>query len=541
MALLLLALVVVGPLVASSYGSGQSAGSDAEAFAEAMEEGRAHTVAPHPNSTMAIWPYTSRSRSVEGATLPINVVVLEDVDLVRNMLIHRPDAHWEDQRHGLNGSTGNSSTSVTEPTPVGAERAGNATPAASTPAPNGTAAPRTTNGTAGTPTATMAAIPTADGTAGTAATNATVGPPTPGGTAAPANASATGANTANATAGAPTPTPNATTTRGASNEGPLFPTSINSTGVYWSDATGSNRYTYVRGDQQGSGRWIDEAGQLHDGDYFGTRYHIRFYRVPDGESSWTALQVHREHFDWFRLRHTVGSLPVAQHYVESQFYDQWYVADLHRERFTRGGILNADGWVTVVDVKYPDVLRRSFGVMSILAGLALVGAFGGWPSPVDRRDVRKVGRAIPVDARFVVLAVAVAVVPLFVRLGSLAVERTELVNSPHVVAGAFYPMLALGLPACAYLLARGVGRQKAFAAAAGGFGVGVLTDYAVLGITLLPVAVIVHRAILVLALGVVAVAGTDRPEGSWVAHRDPTLLVGGGLWVAGLLWTLFFW
>ena len=524
MALLLLALVVVGPLVASSYGSGQSSASDAEAFAQAMAEGRAHTVSPHPNSTMAIWPYTSRSRSVEGATLPINVVVLEDVDLVRNMLIHRPDAHWEDQRHGLNGSTGSANASAAETTPGATGRAGNATPVGATP-----------NATATTPTPDGTSTPAVEGTP-TPGANATVGPPTPNGSAGGANA-----NTTNATTGEPTPTPNATTTRASSNEDPLFPTSINSTGVYWSDATGSNRYTYVRGDEPGSGRWIDEAGQLHDGDYFGARYHIRFYRVPDGENSWTALQVHREHFDWFRLRHTVGSLPVAQHYVESQFYDQWYVADLHRKRFTGGGVLNSDGWVTVVDVKYPDVLRRSFGVMSILAGLAVVGAFGGWPTSVGRRDVRRVGQAIPVDARFVVVGVVVAAVPVFVRLGSLAVERTELVNSPHAVAGAFYPMLALGLPACAYFLVRGLDRQKAFAAAAGGFGVGVLTDYAILGISVLPVAVIVHRAVLVLALGVVAIAGTDRPAGSWFEPDDPTLLAGVGLWVVGLLWTLFFW
>ena len=131
--LLLLALVVLGPPAASTLGSDQAAQGDAEAFAEAMAEGRAHTVSPHPNSSMAIWPYTSRGKSVRSATLPINVVVLADVDLVRTTLIHRPDAEWEDQRHGLNGtaSTQNSSAEERTPTP-NASGAGTATP------PNGT-------------------------------------------------------------------------------------------------------------------------------------------------------------------------------------------------------------------------------------------------------------------------------------------------------------------------------------------------------------------------------------------------------------------
>ena len=544
---LLLSLAVLGPALTASTGSGQGAPADAAAaFAEARAEGRAHTVAPHPNSTMAIWPYTSRSKSVEGATLPINMVVLADVDLVRTMLIHRPDAEWEDQREGLNGSVSRANESVAEATPT--ETAARPTPtptanASTGTSPNGsTAAPTAAgNGTTSAPDARVVQrAPTPNGSEG-APNASTPGPTaTPNGTVGLADVTVA-EPTIEPGAGAPTSTPNATTTADDGGEGPLFPTGINSTGVYWSEASGSDRYTYVRSGEPGSGRWIAEADQLHDGDYFGTRYHIRFYSVVDGENSWTALQVHREHFDWFRLRHTVGSLPRAQHYVETQFYDQWYIADLTRERFTRGGILGADGWVTVVDIKYPGVLRESLAAMAFVLGVALGGVFRDWSPSFGRRDVRTVRETVPVGTRFVVMALVIAAIPLFVRMGSLAVERAGIVNSPKVVAAVFYPVLALGLPVCAYLLARSLAPQEAFAGGVVGLGAGILADYAFLGISALPTAVIVHRAVLLLAIGLVAVAGTDPPEGSRVASRDPTLVAGGSLWVAGLLWTLFLW
>lgn len=530
--LLLCALLVVAPIVASSFGIGPATSGDAEAFEEDRAEGPAHTVAPHPNSTMAIWPFTSRSESVDGATLPINVVVLADVDLVRSTLIHRPDARWEDQTQGLNTSESNSNED---------ERTAQ-------------------NASDGSPNSSViwsGSLPIAE--AGTLNSNVDQRTLSPNATEDTQNASDDGSTlspdgsegTSNATESTFTPTETATpteTTAPQQDDGnSLFPTAANSTGVYWSDASGSDRYTYVKDVERGDGRWIAEAGQLHDGDYFGTRYHIRFYDVSDGEDSWTALQVHREHFDWFRLRHTVGSLPSAQHYVETQFYDRWYISELHRQRFTRGGILNADGWATVVEIKYDEVLRESIGVMSIVAGLVLgsvigVGSvIGGWTPPIDRRDVREVTEAVPVDFRLVLMAGAIAAIPLFVRSGSLAVERAEIVGNADVIAGAFYPLLALGLPVCAYVLARGLGAQQAFTGAVGGLGFGILLDYTFLGITVLPIQLIVHRAFLLVALGVVAVAGTDRPEGSRVDVRNPTLLVGVVLWIAGLLWTLFFW
>lgn len=552
--LLLLSLVLAGPTIASTGGSGQSAGDQAASFAEARAEGRAHVVAPHPNSSAAIWPYTSRSRSVEGATLPINIVVLADVDVVRSMLIHRPDAQWEDQREGLNGTAGGENVSD-----VGE---GNASEGGGALVPGATATPSTsgsegdfaTNGTStqnsieGVPTATF------DGTAVPTTANGTPvenggtpyhgGTPVENGSTLVANETTSPPGTsdgaATRTTSGTSPAPNGTTTAtDYGGEGPLILSGLNSTGVYWSDATGANRYTYVTNGEPAEGQWIAEADQLHDGDYFGTRYHIRFYRVPDGENSWSALQVHREHFDWFRLRHTVGSLPTAQHYVETQFYNRWYVADLQKHRFAGGGILNYNGWATVVDLRISEDLGGSLSAAALVFGVVAIGSVGRLGSTIDRDAIEGAVEQVPINPRTLVASLAVAAVPLLVRVGAIAVEHTRWINSPDVVAGAFFPIVALGPPILAYVLFRGVDPGEAFVAAFVALGVGFLADYAYLGIRVLPIELIVHRAVLLVAVGVVAVAGAVRPDERPL--RDPALLTGAFLWVVGLLWALFLW
>ena len=425
-ALLLVSIVAVALAAPAASATGESA--ERQARPEVP-----HTVAPYPNSTSEIWPYTSRAKSVDSATLPINVVVLADAEVVRNVLILRPDARWENQTRSLNGSEGSAVAPDDEVAPV----------------------------------------------------------------------------------------------------------AVNATGVYWSDADGADRYTYVRHLGSTEGQWIDETFQLHDGDYFGTRYHIRFYEVPDGEASWTALQVHREHFDWFRLRHTVGSLPRAQHYVETQFYGRWYVADLEKRRFTGGGVLNDDGWATVVELRVPEGVRASMPVAALVFGIVALGSFGRLEPTAVRRTIEELVGWRPVSARTLLASTVIAAIPLAVRVASVAVEHAELVDSPKIVAGAFYPFVALGPPLAAYVLFRGVDPGEAFVAAFLALGVGLLADYAYLGIAVVPVEVVVHRAVLLVALGTLAAAGTDRPHDPPLAY--PPLLVGASLWVGGLLWTLFLW
>jgi hypothetical protein len=113
--------------------------------------------------------------------------------------------------------------------------------------------------------------------------------------------------------------------------------------VEWDRAEGSTRYTYVR--VGGQDRWIDESYQLHAGTYFGSRLHIRAYEAPRGE--WTAVQIHSEHWDWFRLRHTVTGVSDAQRGLESEFMWPRYTDRVVRMPFgnARG---DSDGWAAGV-------------------------------------------------------------------------------------------------------------------------------------------------------------------------------------------------
>jgi len=47
----------------------------------------------------------------------------------------------------------------------------------------------------------------------------------------------------------------------------------------WEDAHGSTRYTYFEGPSGGA--WVTESFELHDGEYLGSRDHIRAYESPD--------------------------------------------------------------------------------------------------------------------------------------------------------------------------------------------------------------------------------------------------------------------
>ncbi len=118
----------------------------------------------------------------------------------------------------------------------------------------------------------------------------------------------------------------------------------------WHNTTGAVRYTYIQAPGPRGG-WMTETAQLHDGAYFGSRYHLRLYEGGKGTETWTAIQAHHEYFDWFRLRHTVGSLEKAQYYLDGQYYGKWYVDEVSRQRYANGGIIDSNGWVSIVDLR----------------------------------------------------------------------------------------------------------------------------------------------------------------------------------------------
>jgi len=139
------------------------------------------------------------------------------------------------------------------------------------------------------------------------------------------------------------------------------------------------------------------------------------------------------------------------------------------------------------------------------------------------------------DRLLALFAVALLTMPSL-RWASIVAERTVPWLPPKLVAGLGYLAIAIGLPAAVLLLARGTRADRAAPLAAGGIGLGILLDYVLVGITLVPVSVVLHRLAVVLAVGLFAAAGTrlrtDRPGD--VAFPVAAVL----LWAGVLVWPL---
>jgi hypothetical protein len=337
----------------------------------------------------------------------------------------------------------------------------------------------------------------------------------------------------------------------------------------WYQVHGATRYAYVLSTRNPYGGWVEEAYQPHDGDYFGTRYHIRAYTGGRENTSWTAVQARHEHWDWFRLRHTVGSTADARRYVEQSFYGSPAVARVERERYANGGPSDADGWVTVATMRQPappepgetgpepgpgnrtangsesgsgagpgDGVRHATGPVPSLRAWGLLAALlWGTALSFEAVDVRgrfdgTAAEGVEVPDRLLALfAVALLTMPSL-RWASIVAERTVRWLPPKLVAGLGYLAIAIGLPAAVLLLARGTRADRAAPLAAGGIGIGILLDYVLVGITPVPVPVIPHRLAVVLTVGQSAAAGTrlrtDR-------RREIALPVAAALLWVGVL------
>lgn len=378
-----------------------------------------------PDSPTQLWPYTSRQRSFETVTLPLNVIVYRNAGDVRAILARSERATWRTED------------------PVG------------------------DNGTAG--------------------------------------------NTS------------------AIESGVVF----NGTSIEWTSARGSKRYTYLHNRTTGTGQWVDESYQLHDGAYLGSRYHLRLYEGGSGDHRWTAIQAHHEHWDWFRLRHTVGSVDRAQRYLEAEFAGPAVSAGLDRRRFANGGALDADGWVTTVRLgERPDEVLQpaSLGVLLWVVSMVLAVEI----------DWRKLRRSLWVEnptagslQAYGRLAGVLALYPLAVRIVGITLETAVPNLSPKPIAGILYPVLVFGLPIATYRLARSLHTERGAVVAAASLGAGFLLDYSYLGITALPIEIVIHRSVLLIAIGTLAAAAT-RPSGSTRSHHW-LLYAGIVVWAGGLL------
>jgi hypothetical protein len=118
-----------------------------------------------------------------------------------------------------------------------------------------------------------------------------------------------------------------------------------------------------------------------------------------------------------------------------------------------------------------------------------------------------------------------------VRFGGSAAEETFRTVSPKVIAGVLYPVIAVGLPAVAAIGGRRLSIENAFLAGVLGLAAAFFLDYAALGVTSLPITLIVHRLALILAIGLIAAGGAHgvRSELTWL---------GGGGWLATLVFAL---
>ena len=293
----------------------------------------------------------------------------------------------------------------------------------------------------------------------------------------------------------------------------------------WNPARGAARYTYVA-DSAGSGQWVESEYQLATGTYLGSRTHIRAYPGPD--DNWTALQAHTEYWDWFRLRHSVTGIAEGGRTVEGDLRDEPFVSDVTRmyHGLSGGG---SDGWMSVIRLTSANwSLVPSSSPSDASARLTALGAVGIVPAaaafalaamPVRRRDLRDLA-----------LPVALVAVVLGVRSLGIAAEGLFPGVNPKVFAGILYPILAVGPLVVTASVARGRPPQRMALLAAVGLGAAFVLDLGSVGVSVVPIRLVLHRTALVGILGLVALG---------VASEDARVSRAGiALWILLLAATL---
>lgn len=275
--------------------------------------------------------------------------------------------------------------------------------------------------------------------------------------------------------------------------------------VVWLPAHGATRYTHFQTD--GEGVWHSQDYQLYEGDYLGVRHHIRAYEAPAG--NWTAMQGHVEYWDWFRLRHTVTSTAETRKAIEAQFADDERISRIGHVPLDNPGRRDGNGVATVIE----------FASLAAVIVTGIAGRVGARLRPAQPR-------------RVVGLSLAVLGVYLGVRAAGLVLEGWMPGLHPNIIAGGLYPVLVLALPAVAFVGGRGVRPKAALAGASTGLAAGLALEYVFLGLVTLPLELLLHRIAVVLAVGVIAAAG------SLAANEDDVWLGPLGIGVGGWLVTL---
>ncbi|MFC7228796.1 hypothetical protein ACFQML_15420 [Salinirubellus salinus] len=269
----------------------------------------------------------------------------------------------------------------------------------------------------------------------------------------------------------------------------------------WRPAHGSVRYTYVVG-PDGTGEWRPSDYQVEVGTYLGSRTHARAYGPPSGD--WTALQLHTEYWDWFRLRHTVTGVPSGARFLASDLVDEPFVRNVSEVRhgFVGGG---SPGRWTVVEFVPAALLGAGVGLP-----VALVGGWG------RTRVHRELG-----------LALALAGLVVGVRVGGLAAELALGGLPPKLAVAVGYPLLVAGPPLLVHRLAPDRPTGRVAVLATGGLLAGLALDALVVGVHRYPASLVGHRLALAATLGLLA-AGVARGD-----RRVRALALGG--WLVALV------
>ena len=290
--------------------------------------------------------------------------------------------------------------------------------------------------------------------------------------------------------------PNATN----ETENTTFTTRDDALAPEWREARGASRYTYVTTDPNATGEWVTADYQLARGTYFGQRTHLRAYTSE--HLGWTALQVHNEYWDWFRLRHTVTGVAPGARFVEQDLRDEPGVGSISRVYHGMDGG-GSDGWLTVIELTSAILLF-------------------GYTIQFGTRHV---------DTRDLLLPVALASIVIGVRTAGVGIEALVDGANPKVIAAGLYPILAIGPLVVVAQFARDRPAERGMLGAAVGLGAGFVVDFGLVGVSMLPIDLVFHRLALIAALAIFAhgVAYVDRT----------TMTAGGGAWLLALFAALY--
>lgn len=311
-------------------------------------------------------------------------------------------------------------------------------------------------------------------------------------------------------------------------EGDTYQLQIEPSNIDWDDAHGSTRHIYVETEE--GGRWLSESYQLHSGDYIGTRDHVRAYDDPNGE--WTALQVHDEYFDLFRLRHTVTGAQGPARMVEDEFVDEPFVEEVRREYHgLTGG--RGDGWLTNVELAVLNVP---------LFELLFVVGIGSMVSGTSREAVVELATNCyewSLDNRHGFgLVASLVVLVIGVRQVGIGLERLFPEITPQLFATGLYPVLAFGPLVFAAVFARNLEPGPAFGFAALGLATAFTLDMSYIGIEIVPIRLVLHRVGLLFSIGLFALGvarrSTDEPSESIDTERISLAMIGLIAWALGL-------